>query len=611
MKLRKAISFLLATVVLFQFSLPVMANTSRMAQEEYDEHEFSLPVSLADAQENFSNFAQKKVEYSAQDTYMVPGEETGEKATIVGQVYDEKDNEAVPFATVKIPHLVLELTTDSNGAFEITGVPEGRYDIEVSASGYEASCFYNMPAFASSGAEFYYLPLREDEGLEFDYESVLSDTSPMGEVIADDDESGIELYATPYTLKSYTVNYKGNIYSFGKSINNYLYCVVPNEMVVSNLNTTAQKLEAYKAQAVASRGYADSKVRRGMTHNSSGYSLCAEKHCQKFVPYYTNSNAIQAVEAVNNKVLSYDNNNYRSTTEFHGKCQGKVTNYPNPTDESIYEVKTCTDHSPAVGAEVAHNRGMCQTGAALMAKSGKSYIDILKYYYASCDLMTAYPTSYEGINPGETIRFSSAKTVDFLTYAPVTGNYTIQIGKAGNTSYSQTIAVHKVTRDAKSNDVIVGDLVKTSSSASFTVSLTKGTEYRIRINCTSASTMTAMLSVKCNAANHIIGTGPEQGKNKYLIAGVAEKVFKFYSTATKTYTIETSKPGTISADTYLELRDSNFNLITSNDNVGTDKYSSITRSLTKGTTYYIVVTSANFHKDSSLGSNFQCWLKIS
>ena len=71
MKLRKAISFLLATVVLFQFSLPVMANTSRMAQEEYDEHEFSLPVSLADAQENFSNFAQKKVEYSAQDTYML------------------------------------------------------------------------------------------------------------------------------------------------------------------------------------------------------------------------------------------------------------------------------------------------------------------------------------------------------------------------------------------------------------------------------------------------------------------------------------------------------------------------------------------------------------
>lgn len=382
-------------------------------------------------------------------------------------------------------------------------------------------------------------------------------------------------------------------------------------MVVTNL-TGPQKLEAYKAQAVASRGYADSKVRRGMTHSDKGFSLCAESHCQRFLPYYTNSYAIQAVEAVNNKVLSYSNNDYRSTTEFYGKCKGKVVNYPKPGDNSIYDEKTCNGHSPATTVEFAHNRGMCQTGAALMAKNGKTYIDILKYYYASCDLMTASPTSYEGINPGETIRFSSAKTVDFLTYAPVTGNYTISIGKAGNTSYSQKIEVHKVTRSTSSHDAIVGDLVKTSDGSSLTVSLTKGNEYRIRITCTNASAMTAMLSVKCNAANHSAGTGigGSQQKYDYLIAGVAEKVFKFTPTATGDYTIQTTQPGTTSVDTYLELRNSSFGLMSSNDNAGTSKYSSITANLIKGSTYYIVVTSANYHNDSTSGSNFQCGLKI-
>lgn len=608
MKYKKILSFMLAIMCIAQLSTSALASNVSDDQEDPSVVEFSLPVSIEDAKENFANFSEAKIEYSMPMT-KVPMD----MATIVGQVYDMTNNVPIAGATVEINNLAVEIVTDDNGAFEVSGVPEGQYNVEVSANGYDTAYFNNMPAYNSSGAEFYYLPLLRNEGLEFDYAADITSTMfSNGVMAANGDFEGdeiIEPYATSYALKNYTVNYNGNIYSFGKNINNYLYCVVPNEMVVTGL-TSAQAIEAYKAQAVASRGYADGKVRQGMGHQSSGYSLCATTCCQVFLPYYTNSNAIQAVNAVNNQVLTYDG--YRSITEFHGKCKGTVINYPKPGNTTISDKNTCTGHTPATDKEYAHNRGMCQTGAALMAKSGKKYQDILKHYYASCELITASSTSYEGINPGETIRFSSStKTIDFLTYAPIAGNYTISVGQAGSTAYATKIEVHKVTRNS-SHDVTVGSLVNSSTSGSLTIALAKGTEYRIRITCTSGNSMSGMLSVKCNAASHSAGTGiSSQGKYEYFVVGVVEKVFKFTPSTTGTYTIQTTKPGNLTADTYLELRNSSFGLITSDDNSGSNNYSSITTSLTKGTTYYIVVQSSAYHSNPTLGANIQCGLKIS
>lgn len=430
MKYKRALSFMLSIVCILQLSTSATASNVSYAQEGSNVVEFSLPVSLKDAEEDFANFSEAKFECPLTIT-RVPVD----TATIVGQVYDMTSSTPISGATVVISDLEVEIVTDGNGAFEVSGVPEGNYNVEVFADGYDPAYFYNMPAYRSSGSEFYYLPLLRTESLEFDYEADINSTrSSHSEMTVNEgleNNETVEPYATSYTLKSYTVNYKGNIYSFGKNINNYLYCVVPNEMVVTGL-TSAQAIEAYKAQAVASRGYADGKVRQGTNHQKNGYSLCADPCCQAFVPYYTNSNTIQAVNAVNNKVLTYDG--YRSITEFHGKCKGTVINYPQPGNLTISDKNTCRGHSPASDKEFAHNRGMCQTGAALMAKSGKNYLDILEYYYASCDLITASALSYEGINPGETIRFtSSTKTVEFLTYAPVAGSYTISVGKAGST----------------------------------------------------------------------------------------------------------------------------------------------------------------------------------
>ncbi len=96
----------------------------------------------------------------------------------------------------------------------------------------------------------------------------------------------------------------------------------------------------------------------------------------------------------------------------------------------------------------------------------------------------------------------------------------------------------------------------------------------------------------------------------YFIVGVVEKVFKFTPTTSGAYTIQTNKPGTTSVDTYLELRNSSFSVLDQDDDSGDGPYSSINCSLTKGTIYYIVVTSYSHHENAVNGSNMQCGLRI-
>lgn len=602
-KRMRALSVLLAVASMLQLSTVSFAVSS----EKYSppaEQEFVLPVSSKDAQNNFEDFASAKVDFSASK-----GRNDVKVATIVGQVYDADGNSVISNALVRIESVGTEIRTDHNGAFEIANVPEGYYDVEVVVDGYNTSHFDNMPAFEVSGAEFYYLPISKDQEMQFDYIADLNGTNDDRghEVTVANDSRATS--ATIYTLKSYTVKYGGNVYSFGNNINSYLYCVVPNEMRVEGL-TSAQAIEAYKAQAVASRGYADAKVRQGMGHMSNGYSLCSDTCCQVFVPYHTTANAITAVDAVTNQVLTY--NGYRSITEYHGKCQGTVTNYPQPGNTSISDVRTCNAHPVATGNEVAHNRGMCQTGAKLMAKDNKTYQEILSFYYASCELITANPISYDGINPGETIRFSTTgASTKFLTYAPVSGSYTISVGQAGSTSYPTKIEVYNVSRTS-SQDVNEGSLVKSSTTGTLTVSLSTNKEYCIKVTCTTGSSMTGMLKVTCNAANHEAGLGNSaQDKDDYFVVGVVEKVFKFKPATSGTYTIQTNKPGTTSVDTYLELRNSSFSPLAQDDDSGDGLYSSISYSLTQGTTYYIVVTSYSHHANAANGNNMQCGLKIS
>ena len=84
------------------------------------------------------------------------------KQSIRGTVVDNASNSPIPFATVIVLHTdpVMGVITDTAGNFRITGVPVGRYDIQVSFLGYEPSIMREVNVI-SAKETFLNIPLKE------------------------------------------------------------------------------------------------------------------------------------------------------------------------------------------------------------------------------------------------------------------------------------------------------------------------------------------------------------------------------------------------------------------------------------------------------------------
>ena len=149
----------------------------------------------------------------------------------------------------------------------------------------------------------------------------------------------------------------------------YLKGVVPSEIGNS-------LLEACKAQAVAARTFALSRVK------GKGYITDKSSTDQAFRASRISSsypNAMQAVEETAGEVLYYNGKlvetcvysasnggQIRSSEEVWGGKRGYLVSKPDP-----YDTKTKNGHAV----------GMSQTGAKEMARQGFSYKDILAFYY--------------------------------------------------------------------------------------------------------------------------------------------------------------------------------------------------------------------------------------
>ena len=582
---------------------------------------FSLPVSSTLAEENFRGFSETTYNFTTMRTERLDQSRNYTPNTrAVGQVYDYVTAIPIPQAllTFSGEDVYVEVKTDSEGAFAIDNLPVGTYDITISTSGYENAVYRSMPVTENSGADFYYLAISENCCIERNYAEDIS-TGDQRE-FDDEETSAVNRYepepvlytqassSALYSLKSYMVDYDGDIYSFGSNINAYLYCVVPNEMIATG--TTAQKLEAYKAQAVASRAYADCVARFDGQHPSEDYTLCSGECCQKFVPYYTNAAAIQAVNIVSGQTLAYlgENTPIRAPGHFHARCGGRTRAYREYSCENSVYV-TCVGHG---GSQLGHGFGMCQIGADYLAKNRNySYTQILNYYYPEHDIITASLPNQMGINPGETYRFTATSSgKDFITYAPLSTTYTISVNSVSDDSRIVTFSIMAIDRN-DAGDIVEETVVVSSRTGTVSVSLAKG-EYLIRTACTNASSTAAMVKIKCNAACATITEGEvAQGKTDFSVIDVVEKIVKFIPSSTGSYDITTSSLGSSSYDTYLKVTDSTGSTLGTNDDVSaSDTFSKLTLQLSANRTYYIIVTTSDYISEPNDGQNFRCTVNI-
>jgi peptidoglycan hydrolase-like amidase len=137
--------------------------------------------------------------------------------------------------------------------------------------------------------------------------------------------------------------------------------------------------EALKAQAVATRSYLMA------THGRhTGYDFCDTTHCQ-YLRGATTQGSIgrQAANSTSNLVITYQGHTVPAL--YSADCGGHTKSLQEAGWESS-EYPFFGVACPIKGEPQGHGIGMCQRGAIELAHQGKSFREILAYYFPATTL---------------------------------------------------------------------------------------------------------------------------------------------------------------------------------------------------------------------------------
>lgn len=193
-----------------------------------------------------------------------------------------------------------------------------------------------------------------------------------------------------------TVYYNGRNKTIDRQT--YIYTVLSSELYETSyyLNrgmTYAQIVELYCAQAMAANTYLEYTMKVYTKHSGSGFDVCSSASCcQAYDPTKVTQAAMETVNSIfyntegvrRTNIVMYHPSS--STYEyiwgaFFSSCgnAGTKTHASQPALVAM----TCTDLAAGNGG---HGYGLCQMGAAYLAKSGMTSGNILKYYYSDCSI---------------------------------------------------------------------------------------------------------------------------------------------------------------------------------------------------------------------------------
>ena len=145
-------------------------------------------------------------------------------------------------------------------------------------------------------------------------------------------------------------------------------------------------MEALKAQAVVARAYF---AAAGPRHD--GFDFCDTTHCQFLREWPPPSeDAFQATRETGGLVLAYLGKPFAAL--YSASCGGRTRSLDNiGSGYPYYSVPCdfCRRHSP--GVVEGHQLGLCQKGAAGMARSGIGFREILDHYYPGTSVIFLLP----------------------------------------------------------------------------------------------------------------------------------------------------------------------------------------------------------------------------
>jgi peptidoglycan hydrolase-like amidase len=139
--------------------------------------------------------------------------------------------------------------------------------------------------------------------------------------------------------------------------------------------------EARNAQAVAARSYLAASHGR-----HTGYDFCDTTHCQ-YMRGFSAKGSVGQTAALNTKGLAISYQGHVVAALYSADCGGHT--------RSLKEAGWNSGGYPYFGVEcpvkshlVGHGVGMCQRGAMELARHGKSFREIVSYYYPASALIS-------------------------------------------------------------------------------------------------------------------------------------------------------------------------------------------------------------------------------
>lgn len=359
-------------------------------------------ITRKDFEEGFQNYAlsDATVDFAA-DMCAYSG---SEPANVVGVVKDYDTEEMIPGAAVSVDGETV-VVTGEDGRFQIKNFPSGVYDWQVSAAGYHTADYSNYDVDYADGTTIFTFYISDDFAVHKDREEVLQGDKCEQSMVSEAAEGGecaapaaVSAMTAPPEISSWIkVYYNGKVNYVGRE--QYIYTVLSAEVYSASHYeawglTAAQRIEFYMAQAIVANTYAEYKIIVDHKHASDGYDVCSTSCCQNYDPTKVTQEAINAtsyifysvgdVEACDMIMYKPSTATYKyAFTEFFSDCnnQGTITVPGRPYSIGV----SCTDLHDAYDG---HGRGMCQMGAAKLAKDGKSKSQILSYYFTDIEIVT-------------------------------------------------------------------------------------------------------------------------------------------------------------------------------------------------------------------------------
>lgn len=344
-------------------------------------------------------------------------------SNVVGTVFDKEKNEPLANAMVKIAddgNGEISVFTDSEGRFQVLGLIDGFYDWTLSKDGYFDSEFigYDVCEGITTMLTFYMSNQEPINRVSYQYEQYKQEKSNDQHLLDEfcyesktkytdmTDKISTYSFSSVPRLSSFTVGVGADNSGRGGTATivgrtSYITHVVPNEALGSWIckNTygmsDSQIVQYYAAQTIAACSFIEWTANCDPKH--SEYTVCDTSNCQRYDPTTTNTYAVSAANVV---VQTFGLNSYYMILLYRPSSNTYDYMYPayfrhctgsTKTLSSRPELKSvsCSDIDGSHTSYSGNGYGLCQMGAAAMAKNGSKYYDILLHYYSDCSVIGA------------------------------------------------------------------------------------------------------------------------------------------------------------------------------------------------------------------------------